>query len=63
MIRRRRVGLTGAVLAFALLAGATNAAPPEDSPLLDATKRGDVVAVRSLLEGAAPILMWLEGTA
>ena len=53
MIRRRRVGLTSAVLAFALSAGATNAAHPEDSPLLDATKRGDVVAVRSLLEGGA----------
>ena len=53
MIRRRRVGLTSAVLAFALSAGATNAAHPEDSPLLDATKHGDVVAVRSLLEGGA----------
>ena len=53
MTRRRRVGLTGAVLAFALLAGATNAAPQQDSPLLNATKRGDVVAVRSVLEGGA----------
>ncbi|SVB86785.1 uncharacterized protein METZ01_LOCUS239639, partial [marine metagenome] len=45
--------LTGAVLAFALLTGATNAAPPKDSPLLNATKRGDAVAVRSLLEDGA----------
>ena len=53
MIRRRQVGLTGAVLAFALLAGATNAVPPQDSPLLNATKRDDAVAVRSLLEDGA----------
>ena len=53
MIRRRLVGVTGAVLAFALSAGATNAAPQQDNPLLNATKRGDVVAVRSLLEGGA----------
>lgn len=53
MTRRSRVGLTGAVLAFALLSGATNAASQQDSPLLNATKRGDVVAVRSLLEDGA----------
>ena len=53
MIRRGLVGVTGAVLAFALSAGATNAAPQQDNPLLNATKRGDVVAVRSLLEGGA----------
>ncbi len=52
MNQRRGVFLTVAVLAITLLAGAI---PPADSPLLEATKRGDVAAVRSLLEeGADP---------
>ena len=46
------MGLTGAALAIAFLTGAVL---PDESPLLDATKRGDVQAVRSLLaEGADP---------
>jgi ankyrin repeat protein len=52
MNQRRGVSLSVAALAVVLLAGAV---PPADSPLLDATKQGDVVAVRSLLaEGADP---------
>ncbi len=52
MNQRRGVFLTVAVLAITLLAGAV---PADDSPLLEATKRGDVAAVRSLLEeGADP---------
>ena len=48
----RRMRLTGAALAIALLTGAV---APDDKALLDATKRGDVAAVRSLLkEGANP---------
>ena len=51
--------LTGAVLAIALLAGAVL---PGGSPLLDATKRGDVAAVRSLLkDGADPNLAQGDG--
>ena len=49
---RRGMGLSAAVLAIALLTGAI---APDDKALLDATKRGDVVAVQSLLhEGADP---------
>jgi ankyrin repeat protein len=49
---RRGVYLSVAVLATTLLTGA---AAPGDKELLDATKRGDVAAVRSLLgEGADP---------
>ena len=52
MSRRRGAWLSFAVLAVALLTGA---AAPDDEELLDATKRGDVAAVRSLLkEGADP---------
>ena len=52
MSRGRGVYLSVAVLAVALLTGA---AAPDDKELLDATKRGDVAAVRSLLnEGADP---------
>ena len=43
MNQRRGMSLTVAALATVLLAGAV---PPADSPLLDATKRGDAVAVR-----------------
>jgi ankyrin repeat protein len=42
-------GAVGALLAIALLSGAT----PPDAPVLDATKRGDVAAVRSLLKSGA----------
>ncbi len=45
----RWLGLPGAALALALLTGAV--VPAE--PLLDATKQGDVEAVRSLLDGGA----------
>jgi len=52
MNQRRGMFLTVASLAIVLMAGAV---PPADSPLIDATKRGDVAAVRSLLaEGADP---------
>ena len=52
MSQRRGVCLSAAVLAIALLTGAV---APDDKELLDATKRGDVAAVRSLLEeGADP---------
>ena len=52
MNQRRGMVLTVVVLATVLLAGAV---PAADSPLLDATKRGDEAAVRSLLaEGADP---------
>jgi ankyrin repeat protein len=52
MNQRKGVCLTVAALAIVLLTGAV---PPDDSALLDATKRGDVAAVRSLLgEGADP---------
>ena len=52
MNQRRGMVLTVVVLATMLLAGAV---PAADSPLLDATKRGDEAAVRSLLaEGADP---------
>ena len=44
---RRGKCLTAAVLAIALL---TAAVAPDDPALLDATRRGDVAAVRSLLE-------------
>ena len=43
----RRAAPTAAVLAIALLTGAVM---PDDHPLLDATRRGDTEAVRSLLE-------------
>jgi ankyrin repeat protein len=49
---RSGMGLSATVLAIALLTGAI---APDDKALLDATKRGDVVAVQSLLnEGADP---------
>ena len=49
---RRELGLAGAALALVLLGGAVL---PGDTPLLDATRRGDVAAVRSLLkDGADP---------
>ena len=49
---RKGMGLSAAVFAIALLTGAI---APDDKALLDATKRGDVAAVRSLLnEGADP---------
>jgi len=52
MNQRRGMSLTVVALATVLLAGAV---PAADSPLLDATKRGDEAAVRSLLaEGADP---------
>ena len=52
MNQRRGVFLTVAALATMFLAGAV---PAADSPRLDATKRGDVAEVRSLLaEGADP---------
>ena len=52
MSRRRGVGLSVAVLAVVLLTGAIAA---DDDALLEATRRGDVAAVRSLLdEGADP---------
>ena len=52
MNQRRGMVLTVVALATVLLAGAV---PAADSPLLDATKRGDEAAVRSLLaEGADP---------
>ena len=52
MNRRRGVYVTVAALAIGLLSGAV---PPDDKALLDATKRGDVAAVRTLLEeGADP---------
>ena len=52
MSRRRGAWLSFAVLAVALLTGA---AAPDDEEFLDATKRGDVAVVRSLLkEGADP---------
>ena len=52
MSRRREVGLAGAVLTVALLVGAVS---PGDSPLLDASKRGDIAAVKALLaQGADP---------
>ena len=44
---RRELGLAGAALALVLLGGAVL---PGDTPLLDATRRGDVAAVRSLLK-------------
>ena len=47
---RRGTCLTATVLAIALLTGA---AAPDDRALLDATKRGDVAAVRLLLEDGA----------
>ena len=59
MNQRRAVYLTVAALALVLLAGAVL---PGGSPLLDATKRGDVAAVRSLLEdGADPNLAQGDG--
>ena len=52
MNQRRGMSLTVVALAIVLLVGAV---PAADSPLLDATKRGDEAAVRSLLaEGADP---------
>jgi len=52
MNQRGGVLMTVAALATMLLVGAVT---PADSPLLDATKRGDVAGVRSLLaEGADP---------
>ena len=52
MARCRGLGLASAVLAIGLLTGAIL---PEDGPLLDAIKQGDVAVVRSLLqEGADP---------
>ena len=49
---RRGTYLTVAVLAVALLTGAV---APDDRALLEATKRGDVAAVKSLLrDGADP---------
>ena len=52
MSRRIGAGLSAAVLAIALLGSAV---PPADRELVDAAKRGDVAAVRSLLgEGADP---------
>ena len=52
MNRRRGVYVTAAALAIVLLSGAV---PPDDRALLDATKRSDVAAVRTLLEeGADP---------
>jgi ankyrin repeat protein len=51
MSARRRFGLDAALLAIALLTGA--ALPPD--PLIEAVKKGDVAAVRSLLgNGADP---------
>ena len=44
---RGGMGLSAAVLTIALLTGAI---APDDRVLLDATKRGDVAAVRSLLD-------------
>ena len=59
MKQRRGVFLTAAVLAIALLTGAV---PPDDRALLDATKRGDVAAVRLLLkDGADPNLAQGDG--
>ena len=52
MNQRRGMSLAVAALATVLLTGAV---PPADSPLIDATKRGDAAGVRSLLaEGADP---------
>ena len=52
MNRSRGVCGTAAALAIVLLSGAV---PPDDRALLDATKRSDVAAVRTLLEeGADP---------
>ncbi len=52
MGRRGRGGVLGAVLAVAFL---TAAVAPDDPALLDAARRGNVAAVRSLLsEGADP---------
>ena len=52
MSARRTVRVGGPLLAVALFAGA---AAPDGNPLLDAVRRGDVAAVRSLLrDGADP---------
>ena len=52
MNRRRGVYVTAAALAIVLLTGAV---APDDKALLDATRRGDAAAVRTLLEeGADP---------
>ena len=59
MNQRRGMFLAVATLATVLLTGAV---PAADSPLLDATTRGDVAAVRSLLaEGADPNLAQGDG--
>ena len=50
MIARRAVKLGGALLAVALMAGAIL---PDDRALLDATRRGDLTAVRALLKEGA----------
>ena len=51
MMLKTGIGLAGAVFAVALLSGA---GLPDD-PLLEATKRGDVTAVRSLLASGADV--------
>ena len=49
MNMRKGMGLSAALLAFALL---TAGILPDDRALLDATKRGDVVAVKAALKDA-----------
>jgi ankyrin repeat protein len=51
-MKREWRGLTGAILAIALLAGAIL---PNDRALLDAAKRGDVVAVKQALKSGADV--------
>lgn len=59
MSRRQGVGVTGAIVAVALLTGL---GPPNDAPLLDATARGDVESVRSLLDaGVDPNMARADG--
>src|SRR5881394_2762183 len=50
MMHRRKLGLATAILAIGLLTGAIL---PDDRALLDATKRGDVAAVKAALKGGA----------
>lgn len=50
MSPRTGAARAGTLLAIALLTGAV---PPDDRPLIEAAKRGDVEAVRSLLDGGA----------
>ncbi len=52
MMHRRKLGLASAVLAIGLL---TAGILPDDRALLDATKRGDVAAVKAALKGGADV--------